>query len=88
MVGDNVCLAGNVDCALLVRHDAQKVRESALYCLKHGKPGGGYIFASSNSIFTPMRLEDYLLMLEMRKEYGRYDKKQMERIDEPIVDYG
>lgn len=77
LVGNKVCLAGNVDCAAMVRHDREEICKSALYCLKHGMPGGGYIFASSNSIYSPMRLEDYLLMLEIRKEYGRYDKEEL-----------
>jgi len=72
LVGDRVCLVGNVDCAVLVKHDKPKIRESALYCLKHGMPNGGYIFASSNSIYRPMNLEDYMLMLEIRKKYGKY----------------
>ncbi len=76
LVGDKVCLIGNVDCSALVRHDEKKIRQSTLYCLKHGRPGGGYIFSSSNSIYKPMKLEDYLFMLQLRKKYGRYDKEK------------
>jgi len=74
LVGDKVCLAGNVDCAALMKGSREEIKNSALHCLKHGKPGGGYIFMTSNSVNPPMKLDDYLLMLELRKRYGRYDR--------------
>ncbi len=75
LVGDKVCLGGNVDMDPLMSGDREKIRKSALYCLKHAKPGGGYIFMSSNSVYPPIKIEDYLLMLELREEYGRYDRQ-------------
>jgi uroporphyrinogen decarboxylase len=41
LIGDKVCLIGNVDCAALVQHDSERIRQSARYALKHGMPGGG-----------------------------------------------
>ena len=73
LVGDRVCLAGNVDCAALAAHDGKKIRKSARYCLEHGMPGGGYIYSSSNSIYRPMTISDYRTMLAVREEHGRYD---------------
>jgi uroporphyrinogen decarboxylase len=75
LVGDKVCLAGNVDCAALMKGSKEEIKNSALYCLKHGKPGGGYIFMTSNSVTPPMKVEDYIMMLELRKKYGRYDRE-------------
>jgi len=75
LISDKACIAGNVDCAALVKGAKEDIKKSALYCLKHGKPGGGYIFMSSNSVFPPMKLDDYLIALEMRKKYGRYDEE-------------
>lgn len=74
LVGDRICLGGNVDCAPLMRGATEEIRQSALYCLKHGMPGGGYIFMSSNSVYPPVKIEDYLFMLDVRKRYGRYDR--------------
>lgn len=73
-VGDRICLGGNVDCSPLMRGARDEIRRSALYCLKHGMPGGGYIFMSSNSVYPPVEIEDYLFMLDIRKQYGRYDR--------------
>jgi len=80
LVGDKVCLAGNVDCAALMKGSREEIKKSSLYCLKHGKPGGGYIFMTSNSVTSTMKLDDYLLMLELRKKYGIYDRE----VDIPI----
>ena len=49
-VGDKVCLIGNVNCALLDTGTDEEVIESARYALKHGMPGGGYVFSTSNCI--------------------------------------
>jgi uroporphyrinogen decarboxylase len=69
--GDRVCLIGNVNCGLLDTGTDEQVIESARYALKHGSPGGGYIFSTSNCIYTGMRLERYELMLNVwRSEFA------------------
>ena len=44
------------------------------YALRHGMPGGGYIFSTSNCIYTGMRLARYELMLDVWRRYGNYDE--------------
>jgi len=75
LVGDKVCLAGNVNCGLLQTGTDEEVRENILYSLKHGMPGGGYIFCTSNVAFKGMPLERYMMMMELREKYGRYDRR-------------
>ncbi|HOM26420.1 MAG TPA: uroporphyrinogen decarboxylase family protein, partial [bacterium] len=70
--GNRICLIGNVNCGLLQTGTDQEVIESCLYALKYGMPGYGYIFSTSNCIYTGMPLERYLLMLGIWKEYGNY----------------
>lgn len=70
--GDQVCLIGNVNCAALQTGTEEEVIESTTYALKHGMPGGGYIFSTSNCIYTGMPLERYELMLNIWREYGNY----------------
>lgn len=70
LVGDRVCLIGNVNCGLLDSGTDDEVVENVRYCLKHGMPGGGYIFSTSNCIYTGMRLARYELMLDTWREYG------------------
>jgi len=72
LAGDKVCLIGNVNCGLLQTGTEDEVGESVRYSLKHGMPGGGYIFSTSNCIYTGMPLERYELMLDIWRKEGIY----------------
>ncbi len=72
LVGDKICLIGNVNCAMLQSGTRGQIEESALYCLEHGGvKRGGYIYATSNCVFEGVPLDNYFYMLELRKEFGR-----------------
>jgi uroporphyrinogen decarboxylase len=70
--GSEICLIGNVNCALLDTGTDEQVIESARYALRHGMPGGGYIFSTSNCIYTGMPLRRYELILDMWRREGNY----------------
>jgi uroporphyrinogen decarboxylase len=70
--GDRVCLIGNVNCGLLTSGTDEEVVESVRYCLRHGMPGGGYIFSTSNCAFTGLPLERYELMWRVWHEEAVY----------------
>jgi len=70
--GDRVCLIGNVNCGLMDTGTDAEVIESARYALRHGMPGGGYIFSTSNCIYTGMPLARYELMLDVWRREGNY----------------
>ena len=72
-VGGEACLCGNVNCALMDTGTDEQVTESVRYALRHGMPGGGYIFSTSNCIYTGMPLRRYELMLDIWRREGRYD---------------
>lgn len=72
LYGAQVCLIGNVNCGLLDTGTDEEVIASARYALQHGMPGGGYIFSTSNCIYTGMRLARYELMLEVWRREGNY----------------
>ena len=71
-VGDRVCLIGNVNCGLLDSGTDEECIESARYALQHGMPGGGYIFSTSNCIYTGMKLSRYELILDVWRKEGVY----------------
>ncbi|MFW6162043.1 MAG: uroporphyrinogen decarboxylase family protein, partial [Planctomycetota bacterium] len=71
-VGEKVCLIGNVNCGLLQTGTEEQVVESCRYALRHGMPGGGYVFATSNCIYTGLPLARYELMLEVWRREGHY----------------
>ena len=70
--GDELCLIGNVNCALLDTGTEEEVVESIRYALRSGMPGGGYIFSTSNCIYTGMPLARYELMLDVWRREGIY----------------
>jgi uroporphyrinogen decarboxylase len=72
LVGDKVCLCGNVHCAALQTGTDEEVIASAEYCLTYGKPGGGYIFATSNIPFKGMDPDRYRMILDVWKRMRVY----------------
>lgn len=72
LYGGKVCLIGNVNCGLLTSGTDEEVIESARYCIKHGMPGGGYIFSTSNCAFTGLPLERYELMWKVWHDEAIY----------------
>jgi uroporphyrinogen decarboxylase len=72
--GQQVCLIGNVNCGLLDTGTEAECVESARYCLRHGMPGGGYVFSTSNCVYTGMDLGRYDLILDVWRREGDYDR--------------
>lgn len=77
MVGDKVCLIGNVNCGLLQTGSDQECIEDVKRSLKSGMKAPGYIFSTSNCIYTGLPLVRYELMQNVWKEFGNYDKIEM-----------
>jgi len=71
-VGDKVCLIGNVNCALLQTGTEEQVVADVRRALRDGMPGGGYVFGTSNCIYTGLGLDRYELMLNVWREEGAY----------------
>lgn len=67
-----VAICGNVNCALMQTGTDEQVRESALYALKHGKPGGGYFYTTSNVPFRGLPAERYQMILDIWKQHRDY----------------
>jgi uroporphyrinogen decarboxylase len=72
LVGDQVCLIGNVDCSMLDSGTPDEIAASTRYALQSGMPGGGYIFSTSNCIYTGMPLANYDIMLDVWRKEGNY----------------
>ena len=70
--GRELCLIGNVNCGLLDTGTEAEVAASVRYALRHGMPGGGYIFSTSNCVYTGMRLSSYEAMLDIWRNEGNY----------------
>jgi uroporphyrinogen decarboxylase len=70
--GAQVCLIGNVNCGLLQTGTDEDVVASCRYALASGMPGGGYVFSTSNCVYTGMALSRYELMMDVWRREGVY----------------
>ena len=72
MVGDRLCLIGNLDIThILVDATKEEVFEAVRSSIQQAGRGGGYIIAPTNS-HPDMSVERLRWMLEAVEEYGRY----------------
>jgi uroporphyrinogen decarboxylase len=73
LVGDKVCLTGNIDCAHLLPHGTpEQVREAVRQAIADAAASGGYIVTSSNSIHSSCRPENFVAMVRACQEFGQY----------------
>jgi uroporphyrinogen decarboxylase len=70
--GKRICLIGNVNCALMQTGTKEDILDSCRYAMENGKPGGGYIFSTSNVVFKGMPLESYKTMIAYYEENKKY----------------
>jgi len=71
--GDRICLVGGIDCAQLLSFGTEEeVRQAVKDCLAKAGAGGGLICASSNTIHSGVKPENYVAMVKAIRQYGRY----------------
>lgn len=76
IVGDDICLIGNVNCGLLQTGTDEEMRADVMRSLNQGMANGrGYIFSTSNCAYTGLALERYETMIDIWREYGNYDRR-------------
>jgi uroporphyrinogen decarboxylase len=73
LVGDKVCITGNIDCAHLLPHGTpEQVRAAVRQAIADAAPGGGYILTSSNSIHSSCNPQNFVAMVRACHEFGSY----------------
>lgn len=73
LVGDRVCVTGNIDCGRLLSFGtAGEVEQAVLRAIQDAGAGGGYILMSSNSIHSSVKPENLAAMIEAAHRHGRY----------------
>jgi len=77
LVGHKVALCGNVNCTALQTGTDEEVIASAEYCLTHAKPGGGYIFSTSNLPFRGIPPHRYHMILDVWKRMRDYTQDEV-----------
>lgn len=76
--GGSVCFNGSVDCQnTLVSGTAEQVRRETKQVISILSPGGGHILSSSNSIHPGVKPENFFLMLETARKYGKSPSRHL-----------
>ena len=71
--GERITLLGNIDCAHLLSFGAaEQVVAGVKQILRTASPGGGHVFASSNSIHCGVSPETFWTMVKAVREFGTY----------------
>lgn len=71
--GDRVCLIGSIDCGPLMNWGTkEQVRQAVKENIKKAGKGGGLIAASSHSIQSKTKPENYVEMVKAIRDYGEY----------------
>lgn len=75
--GDRLCTIGNVNCGLLQTGTQEEADADVRRCLHEGMDDGrnGFIFSTSNCVYTGLPLEHYERMLEIWRSEGIYGKR-------------
>jgi uroporphyrinogen decarboxylase len=75
MVGDKLCLLGNIDTSyILVKGTQNEVKDAVKDAIRKLGRGGGYMLSPSNS-HPDMTYQNIKWMIEATKKYGVYPLK-------------
>jgi hypothetical protein len=72
LYGDRLTLWGGVGNEDLILGTPERVQADALYALRYGAPGGGFIYGASHSLAVGTKPENLAMMKRMRDQYGVY----------------
>jgi uroporphyrinogen decarboxylase len=71
--GQHLTLLGNIDCGQTMTFGSEEeIVDEVKRILRVAAPGGGYVFASSNSYHGHVPLENILAAVNAVKTYGSY----------------
>jgi uroporphyrinogen decarboxylase len=74
IVGQRLCLCGNMDCGLLLTGRPEEVQASTCQLLTSCKAGGGLVLGASNAVQPEVPMANYRAMIRAWREFGQYGK--------------
>lgn len=70
--GNKICILGNVEVDRLARSTPEKIIAEVRNLIREIGKGGGYCVASSNSIASYVKIDNYKAMINATFKYGQY----------------
>lgn len=71
--GENLAFMGGIDTRLMSKRNPRFIEEEIKSKFDIAKKGGGYIYHSDHSIPPDVSFQQYQLVMELVKKYGKYD---------------
>lgn len=75
VIGDKVCLCGNIDCHILLSGSQQDVYKATVRLLQDCKSGGGFSLGASNAVQQQVPLKNYHAMIQAWCDHGQYSNE-------------
>jgi len=72
LVGDRLCLCGNIDGGIMITEGPRKVYETTRELLLSCKQGGGFVLGTSNICQREVKPECYRSMIQAWRDHGQY----------------
>ena len=74
--GDKVCIMGGYDPHVFTPGTREEMRKETIRCIDEAAAGRGYILANTDAIPERAEIEDVKAMVDLTKEYGRYQRNK------------
>jgi hypothetical protein len=72
IVGDRLCLCGNIDCGLLLLGTPDEIYAATAHLLTTCKNDGGLVLGASNAVQADVPLANYRAMIRAWQDHGTY----------------
>ncbi|MFB0523026.1 MAG: uroporphyrinogen decarboxylase family protein [Candidatus Bathyarchaeia archaeon] len=73
VLGDKICLLGNVDSVrVMARGTPEIIEEAVKKCIKDGAPGSGYVLQPTSGTIVDTPIENILAFIKAGRKHGKY----------------
>jgi uroporphyrinogen decarboxylase len=73
IVGDRLCLCGNIDCGLLLAGRPEEIYGATRSLLIDGREDRGLVLGASNAVQPVVPMENYRAMVQAWRDFGQYE---------------
>jgi len=75
VLGDTICLLGNVSSVLMAQGSPCKIKSAVKSCIEKGALGGGYVLQPTSGTIVDVPIKNLLAFVKAGRKYGMYYSK-------------